>query len=206
MNPTTLVGKEIKTILHDRGVPYAHIELIDTAGQADGMLTKVDDEAAVVTAATDEAFEDLDVVFFCGPASANAPWIAKHGQRGFVAVDLSQPSSIAAEGVPIVAGVNLPDLKDDTRVIISPHPIAIPLALVLHQIATRVPVKLAVVSVIQPASEFDQPGIDELLEQVVKVLNAKSFPREIFEQQIAFNLYPAAGAAETERYAADQVR
>lgn len=205
VNPTTFVGNEIRSILHGRGVPYARIDLIDTSGQAAGTLTVVDEEAAVVSPASEDSFQDLDLVFFCGPAPANRPWITRQREFGFVAVDLSQPSS-AAEGVPIVAGVNLKDLDESTRVIVSPHPIAIPIILVLHQIASRAPVALAAVSVIQPASEFDQPGVDELLEQIIKVLNVESFHKEIFERQLAFNLYPAARALQSEQYAARQIR
>jgi aspartate-semialdehyde dehydrogenase len=206
VNPTTLVGREIKSILQERGVPYAHIELIDTGGQAAGTLTQLADEAAVVSPASEDSFEGLELVFFCGPAKANAPWITRHRDFGFVAIDLSHPFSPAADGVPIVAGVNLQDLTDSTRVIVSPHPIAIPVTLVLHQITTRAPIKLAAVSVIQPASELDQPAIDELLEQTIKVLNVKSIPTKVFERQLAFNLYPPPQGLEHERYAANQVR
>lgn len=206
VNPITIVGKEVKSILHERGVPYARINLIDTSGQAAGTLTVVDDEAAVVNPAGEESFQDLDMAFFCGPGQANAPWIARRHEFGFVAVDLSQPSSAAGQEVPIVAGVNLKDLDESSRLVISPHPIAIPIILLLHQIASRAVVTLAAVSVTQPASEFDQPGIDELLGQIIKVLNVESFPKEIFERQLAFNLYPAAHAAESEQYAAQQIR
>lgn len=206
VNPTTLVGREIKTILHDRGVPYARIELIDTTGQGAGSLTEVDDEAAVVVAVSDEVFEDLDLVFFCGSAESNARWIGMRGKGRYVAVDLSQPSSVSDEGVAVVAGVNLHELSDETRLIISPHPIAIAATLVLHQIARIAPVRLAAINVIQPASEFDQAGVDELLQQIIKVLNVDSFPREIFERQAAFNLFPAVRAAEIEAYAARQIR
>lgn len=204
VNPTTLVGKEIQILLHDRGLPYSRIELIATVGEDAGTLTAVDDEAAVVLPATDDSFQGLDLVFFTGPGEANAEWIDKRDDLGFVAIDLSQPSAVADEGVVVVAGVNLQDVREDTRLIISPHPIAIPVTLILHQLAGAV--KLCATTVIQPASEFNQRGLDELLQQVIKVLNVDSFPKEIFERQLAFNIYPAAEAGETEGYATRQIR
>ena len=43
----------------------------------------------------------------------------------------------------------------------------------------------------RPASEFDQAGVEELAQQTVAVLNVKSVPKEIFDRQLAFNVYPA---------------
>jgi len=45
--------------------------------------------------------------------------------------------------------------------------------------------------VIQPASEFEQAGVEELAQQTVSVLSIKSVPNQIFDRQLAFNLYPA---------------
>src|SRR5687768_8652154 len=134
VNPTTFVGRELKTILHERGVPYIHIELIDTTGQSAGTLTEVDAEAAVVTAATDSAFINLDVVFFCGPAETTAPWIARYRDFEFLAVDLSQPSSMVKDGIPVIAGINTDPITGKDKVLLSPHPVAIPIAFILQSI------------------------------------------------------------------------
>jgi aspartate-semialdehyde dehydrogenase len=205
VNPTTFVGRELKSILHERGVPYIHIELIDTTGQSAGTLTEVDEEAAVVTAATESAFIHLDVVFFCGPAETTAPWIAKHKDLGFLAVDLSQPSSMVKDGIPVIAGLNTDLVTNKSKVIISPHPIAIPIALILESILKLSPVSLAAVSAIQPASEYDKAGVDELLEQIVRVLNVEEYPQAVFDRQLAFNLFPAARGFEIEQYAVSQL-
>ena len=71
VNPLTLVGNEIKTILRDRAFPFDRVALLDSTGQAAGALTDIGDEPAVVTPVSDVELEDLDLVFFCGPPSAN---------------------------------------------------------------------------------------------------------------------------------------
>lgn len=202
VNPTTLVGNELKTILHDRGIPYAHIELIDTTGENAGALTEVDAEAAVVSSATEAEFEGLDIAFFCGAASHNEPWVTRG--EGF-RIDLSQPTAAEGQGVAIVAGVN-DDKIDPELVAISPHPVTIPIVLVLHQLQKAANVKLCAVSAIQPASEHGQAGVDELFQQTVNALNMHAIPKEIFDRQLAFNLYPAASSNVTEAYVATQVR
>ncbi len=191
VNPLTLVGNEIKSILRERAFPYAKLALLNAAGEAAGALTEIDQQAAVVAPIAQEGLDDLDLVFFCGPAAANQEWIAKHAEDDFIAVDLSQPT-MSDDGKLAVAGVNLEDIGAGDELLVSPHPIAIPIALILHQIATLSPIESCTATVVQPASEFDQKGIEELAQQTMSVLNIQSVPHDVFDRQLAFNLYPAA--------------
>lgn len=190
VNPLTLVGTEIQTILRERAFPYAKIALLDATGLAAGALTEVDFEPTVVAPVAQEGLDDLDLVFFCGPAAANQEWIAKHTDDDFIAVDVSQPSS-AEDGKLAVAGVNLESIDAADDVLISPHPVAIPIALILHQIGTLSPIEICTATVVQPASEFEQVGVEELAKQTFSVLNIVSVPTDVFDRQLAFNLYPA---------------
>ncbi len=189
INPLTLVGNEIKTILRERSFPSDRVVLLDSTGEAAGALTEIDEEPAVVAPATPEELDDLDLAFFCGPAAGNRELIERHGEGNFIAVDVSQPST-AGSGKVVVAGVNLDDASGE-QLLISPHPVAIPIALVLHQIESVSPVEICTATVIQPASEFGQAGVEELAQQTISVLNIQSVPKQVFDRQLAFNLYPA---------------
>jgi len=190
VNPLTLVGNEVKTILRERAFPFAKVALLDSTGTAAGALTEVDDEPAIVAPISDDELEDLDLVFFCGPPTQNREWIAHHREDDFIAVDVSQPSS-TDEGKLAIAGVNLEDIGAGDEVLISPHPVAIPIALILHQIERISPIETCTATVIQPASEFEQEGVEELAKQTLSVLNIHSVPKSVFDRQLAFNLYPA---------------
>ena len=202
VNPLTLVGNEIKTILRERAFPFAKVALLDSTGEAAGALTDVGDEPAVVAAIAQEGLDDLDLVFFCGPAEGNREWIARHADDDFIAVDLSQPTT-AEDGKLAIAGVNLEDLGAD-ELLVSPHPVAIPLALILHQIGTLSPIESCVATVVQPASEFGQEGVEELAAQTIAVLSVQSVPHTTFDRQLAFNLYPAL--EHNEEFIVSQVR
>lgn len=203
LNPLTLVGNEIKTILRERAFPYAKIALLDASGQAAGALTDVADEPAVVTPVAQEGLDDLDLVFFCGPAESNRDWIARNDEDDFIAIDLSQPTT-AEDGKLAIAGVNLEDVSESDSVLVSPHPVAIPIALILKQVATVAPVEMCTATVVQPASEFEQEGVEELAQQTISVLNIQSVPKTIFDRQLAFNLYPAI--EHNEEFIVSQVR
>lgn len=205
VNPTTLIGKELATILEERGFPYAKIDLIDDTGDADGALTEIGGAAAVVTEASADSFAGLDVVFFCGPAEQNARWIARHDEDGFIAIDLSDSAAVPEESLPVVAGVNSDAIGTETGVILSPAAFALPLILVLDALRKAFPVESAVATVTRPASHFDQKGIDELFQQTLSVLNLQEFPREVFDRQAAFTAYPPADARREEALALSQL-
>jgi aspartate-semialdehyde dehydrogenase len=190
VNPLTLVGNEIKTILRDRAFPFAKIALLDATGQAAGALTEVADQPVVVAPVAQEGLDDLDVVFFCGPAASNREWIARHADDDFVAIDLSQPTA-TEDGKPVIAGLNLEEIDAGDDVLVSPHPVAIPIALILHQVATVSSIELCTATVVQPASEFEQAGVEELAAQTISVLNIQTMAKTVFDRQLAFNLYPA---------------
>ena len=190
VNPLTLVGNEIKTILRERSFPFDKVVLLDSTGKAGGALTDIGDEPAVVTPVSDDELEDLDLVFFTGPPAMNREWIERAHEDKFVAIDLSQPSA-SDEGKLAVAGINLDDVDGSDTVILSPHPVAIPIALILHQIEQISPLEMCTATVVQPASTFDQEGVEELAAQTLSVLSVASVPKQIFDRQLAFNLYPA---------------
>lgn len=203
VNPLTLVGNEIKTILRERAFPFAKVSLLDASGVSAGALTDVEDEPAVVASVEQEGLDDLDLVFFCGPAESNRKWIARHEEDGFIAIDLSQPTT-SEDGTVAIAGINLEQLGDGDEVLVSPHPIAIPIALILNQIATLSPITSCTATVVQPASEFEQAGVEELAQQTISVLNIHSVPHTVFDRQLAFNLYPAL--ERNEEFIVSQVR
>ena len=203
VNPLTLVGNEIKTILRERAFPYAKVALLDASGTAHGALTEVDNEPAMVASVAQEGLDDLDLVFFCGPAEPNRQWLSRQAEDDFIAIDLSQPTT-TDEGKVVIAGVNLEELAAGDELLVSPHPVAIPIALILHQIGTRSAVEICTATVVQPASEFEQEGVEELAQQTISVLNIQSVPQKVFDRQLAFNLFPAL--ERNEEFIVSQIR
>lgn len=189
VNPLTLVGNEIRSILRERAFPFEKVVLLDTSGENAGAVTEFGDEPMIVAPASPVELDDLDLVFFCGAPAANREWIDRHVEGKFIAIDLSQPSS-TEDGRLGIAGLNLDELAGE-QVVVSPHPVAIPIALILTQIAQAGPIARCTATVIQPASELGQEAIEELARQTISVLNVQSVPTQVFDRQAAFNLYPA---------------
>lgn len=203
VNPLTLVGNEIKTILRERAFPFAKVALLDASGQSAGALTEIENEPVMVAPVMQEGLDDLDLVFFCGPPAMNREWIGRHEEDDFIAIDLSQPT-MSDDGKLAIAGVNLEDIVEGDDLLVSPHPVAIPISLILHQIRTLSPIEICTATVVQPASEFEQQGVEELAQQTISVLNIHSVPKNVFDRQLAFNLYPAL--EHNEEFVVSQIR
>src|SRR4051794_33043879 len=105
VNPLTLVGNEIKTILRERSFPFDKVVMLDSTGKAAGALTDVGNEPAVVVAVSDDELEDLDLAFFCGPSDGNREWIEHSVEDKFIVIDLSQPTATSDNAKLAVAGI-----------------------------------------------------------------------------------------------------
>lgn len=199
VNPLTLVGKELRSILHERGTLYSHIDLIDTTGEQEGTLTEIADEAAVIQPAAKNSFEAVDLVFFCGSGADDEQWAESAGDARVVDLTGGLPG-----GTVIVAGANLHAMPE-SGVIRSPHPASVTLALLLGHLSTLGDIEGVSATMLQSASMRDQAGIDELFAQTVAALNLQSQPREVFDRQLAFNIYPSPDAAAVEEIIATEI-
>lgn len=200
-----LVGKEIRSLLRERRFPVSHVELIDTGGEAVGTLTEVNEEAAMVSEASDDIFTDLDIVFFCGREDRNAAWIERRDEFGFIAIDLSRRAALG-DGPIVIAGVNDLSVDAGSSLIVSAHAAAIPIALLLHQLEKSNAIRLVAATVIQPASEFGNEGVDELLQQTIAALNLSAIPKKVFDRQSVFNAFPTPDGAGIEQLVVEQLR
>jgi aspartate-semialdehyde dehydrogenase len=194
VNPLSLVGTELRFILRERAFPLAKVVLMDSTGHA-GALASLGDEAATVVPVSGDVLDDCDVVFFCGAAEGNRKWIQRDERHKFVAIDLSHPVP-AAEGKLAVAGVNLDRISAEDRLLVSPHPAAIPIAIILRQLELLAPVEMCTCTVVEPASVFEELGVEELGveepgREPVSVPNIQHVLHEVLDRHLAFNLYPA---------------
>ena len=189
VNPLTLVGTELRFILRERAFPLAKVILMDSTGAAAGSLAPVGEESASVVPISDDVLEDCDVVFFCGPTEGNRRWIKRDVQNKFVAIDLSHPAP-AVDGKLVVAGVNIEEISAADRVLVSPHPAAIPIAIILKQVERVAPVTVTA-TVVQPAAVFEELGMEELIHEPVSVPKIQNVLHEVLDRSLAFNLFPA---------------
>jgi aspartate-semialdehyde dehydrogenase len=173
------------------------VRLLDDA-ESLGQLEAVGDEMTFVQSVGRDQFDGVDFAFFaCEETFTRKSWaLAK--AAGSAIVDLSY----ALENEP-GATVRSPWLDRELGRVVTPelapapivvaHPAAQALALLLVRAARAASIRTAAATIIEPASEHGRRGMDELHEQTVNLLSLRELPKNVFDEQVAFNFIARYG-------------
>jgi len=186
----SLRGKEIKKILNAKKFPLSRIEFYDADVEEEfGKLTEFQGEPRVIHSPSGDALEGLDLVFLASDRETNLKIGRLAEERNFRAIDLSGAFSGREEVPLVVAGVNDSILASRPfSLIANPHPVTIILSSLLQCLIARLGVIKAVAFILQPVSAFEESGIEELASQSTAMLSGASSNKEVFRDQIAFNI------------------
>ena len=193
----TLKGRELKEVLDERNFPVADVRLLDD-DESLGQLDQVGDEATFIQPADPEHFRNVDFAFFASDAAFTGRHWQSALQAGATVLDLSY----ALDGERSVA-VRSPWIEKEleresghdpghedltTTAVVIAHPVATVLALLLLRARSAGRVQTVAATVFEPVSEQGKRGMDELHQQTVNLLSFTALPKEIFDEQVAFNM------------------
>ncbi len=192
INPSSLLGNELKEALERRSAHWQELRLLAGDAEEDGALTDLAGSAAMVGTCDAESLAGVDVVLRCGetPDAASLRELMAPGATLLLVAPVAPPRDAPA----IVAGVNLESAARGGT-LVSPHPAVTALALLLAPLA-GFELDEALGWILQPASMRGRQGLDELLDQTRSILAFQPHPpAEVFGRQLAFNLLPTAAAS-----------
>lgn len=197
LGPTTVVGRELVPVLHERPLPLAEVRLLGQ-GEEVGETVDHEDETLQVTELTREALRGVDVIFVPPNVEVPADLLAAATQAGAIRIDASGRGT--GEAPIVFPGINDEELEelDEVRgaVIALASASAAQLAAVLLPLEAKAGLARVDVVSLEAVSGFGVPGMEELSMQTVSLLSGKEPERAIFPQRIAFNLVPQLGAFE----------
>ncbi|OGD17096.1 MAG: hypothetical protein A2Y69_06885, partial [Candidatus Aminicenantes bacterium RBG_13_59_9] len=151
------------------------------------------------------ALEGFDLVFLAADKETNLSFGRLAAEKKYRAVDLSGAFRNQDDIPLVVAGVNDSLLAARPySLIANPHPVTIILSSLLHRLIVKLGLAKAVVFVLQPVSAFDQSGIEELAGQSAAMLSGASPNREVFGEQIAFNILSHTDAPDANGFSAGE--
>lgn len=192
VHPSNLLGKELLETLEARARQWQDVRLLSPDEDEIGNLADVAGAAGFVQRYEPDNLSGVTTVYFCGPIADTRP-LFKDLPADATAVVLS-PDATLEDGVPVVAGVN-PEAARPGQVLLSPHPAVVLLAHLLHPLRDLAPESI-VATVIQPASMFGNPGLEELFEQTRQIVAmTQRGPSPVFGAQLSFNLLPTTADA-----------
>ena len=195
----SLRGKELNEALPESAFSEAKIGLLDEESEA-GRLEPSGDEPALIQPIDRDSFEHVDFAFFAGVPEITR----KHWQEALSAGASVIDLSYALDGEPGVV-VWAPWLAEQpanavtlaTNAVIPAHPVSLALALIMSRLEDAGSLRSASATVLEPASEYGRAAIDELHQQTVSLLNFQSLPKEVYDEQVAFNVVPSFGESKT---------
>jgi len=193
----TLKGKEVAEMLSERNFPAVDIRLLDD-DESIGQLEATGDEINFIQSVRAEQFTRVDFTFFAADAECTRNnWRRAH-DAGSAIIDLS--GALEEEDGATVRSLWTerergqmwqPELQPAPCVVA--HPAAVALALLLLRARKAGAIRSAVATVFEPASEQGQKGMDELHQQTVNLLSFQPLPKNVFDEQVAFNMLARYG-------------
>src|SRR5262245_15836264 len=195
---SSLLGKELKEMLEDGGFPLGRLVLLETEEYA-GLLQEFAGEIRITQIISPETLEDTDITFFaCSPDIMQA-YIASGAAFPELTIDLTQRGR---DGTLFLSGISDPATLDSHGYFVNPHSATIVIARLLSRLQQSFGVRSAAVTLLEPASERGNAGVDELQEQTVNLLNFQNLENKVFGGQLSFNILPEA---ESSRRTEEQV-
>jgi len=187
VHPTTLLGKELREALGRRPGLGLEARLLSADEEEIGTVTEAAGAATFVDRFDPDLLGDEAVVFFCGEIQSDRPLLAAM-PPGPLSVLLSRGAGTGDGRVEVAGeGIDTPT----SGPVVSPHAAVVGLVHLLRALAPLHP-REALVTAIQPASQYGQAGIEELFGETRGILafsGARKHP--VFGRQLAFNLLPA---------------
>jgi aspartate-semialdehyde dehydrogenase len=193
----SLKGKEVIEMLNERKFPAVDIRLLDD-DESIGQLEAAGDEINFIQSVRAEQFTNVDFTFFAAGAESTRNNWKRARDAGSAIIDLS--AALEEESGAQIRSLWLerereqmwqPELQPGPCVVA--HPAAATLALLLTRARKAGAMRSAVATIFEPASEQGQKGMDELHQQTVNLLSFQPLPRDLFDEQVAFNMIARYG-------------
>jgi len=192
-------GKQLNEALSESSFAASEFLLMDDQ-QALGQLEAVGDEITFIQPITADSFERIDFTFFSSTAElARRHWQAAQ-RAGSSIVDLS--GGLEGEAGVLVSAPWMQEAMGEaaapnlhTPALVSAHPAALVLALLLERLQRIGAIQHVSATVLEPASEYGRAALDELHQQTVTLLSFQSIPTAVYDSQVAFNTVAAFGEA-----------
>jgi aspartate-semialdehyde dehydrogenase len=185
------MGRDIRELASAGALP-SDLQLIAGEEQTGGLLTEQAGEATLISELDEESLAGARIVFLTGPPESSRKALDAAPEAVFI--DLSYAAEERPRArlrAPMAEPEGYAPPREPLQVIA--HPAAIALAMVLGRLHAAYPVRRAVAHVFEPASERGVRGIQELQQQTVNLLSFKKLPKEVFDEQLSFNMLASYG-------------
>lgn len=189
---TGLVGKNILSVLAERGVPMSQVVAIASDKSQNNPVSYGEMGVLKTRALSSFDFKDVDLAFFCVTESISKLYIPQAVAKGCKVIDKSSLHRLDPSVPLIVPEVNGERLHTALKkgIVANPNCVVIPLAMVMKPLHDHCKLKRAVVCTYQSVSGSGQGAMEELHHQSRAYVVNDPVEIQHFSKQIAFNVIP----------------
>jgi aspartate-semialdehyde dehydrogenase len=203
VGPRSPFGQRVRTLLNDGGLAVTELKLFDSASEGTASLTQFGDEVVVTQPLDPDLFPHLDVLFVAG---GDSDLLNRMANEAAAAGVLTLVEGAVGLGAPVVTADRLQAVQSSAaRLGTVPRAASHLLGRALATVAESSTIERAVASILVPAQVLGDAGAEELYEQTVSILNFRSPPTAVFQEQMVFNVKPAGSTPEAGLLLADSV-
>jgi aspartate-semialdehyde dehydrogenase len=189
---TGAVGQEFLKVLEQREFPVKSLKLCASA-KSKGKTMKYRGETLKVEELKADSFKGQEIGLFSAGGSVSKEFAWAAAKAGCVVVDNTSAWRMDPRVPLVVPEVNPKAIGGHQGVIANPNCSTIGMVVVLKPLHDKARIRRVVVTTFQSVSGAGARAVEECVEESKAVLAGKSFKREIFPHQIAFNCIPQIG-------------
>lgn len=185
---TGLVGGAFLKVLSDRKFPVTNLKPFASAASL-GKNIRFNDKDYPVEVLSEEAFDDLDIVFIATGEDISLEWSPKIANKGVYVVDNSSAFRLHPETPLVCPEINRDQVTKGQKLYANPNCSTIQLVVLLGALKNAGTLKDVTVASYQAVSGGGRDALNELKMQSTDT----SFAPKAFPKQIAFNCIPQIG-------------
>ncbi|MFW5786943.1 MAG: aspartate-semialdehyde dehydrogenase [Halanaerobiales bacterium] len=200
---TGAVGREMMSILENSKFPIKKPVLI-ASERSQGKLLEFRGEKIPVQTIKKGIFSDIDIALFSIGSKLSSKYALQAVAEGAVVIDNSNAFRMD-EKVPLVVPEINPDKIDEHNgIIANPNCSTIQMVLALYPLYREAGIERLVVSTYQAVSGTGMSAIKELKKQSRAYLDEKEIEKEVYPEQIAFNVLPHIDVFDNQGYTKEE--
>lgn len=204
---TGLVGEAVVSFLAERDFPVGHFFPLASAHTA-GQKVELAGKYHTVKEVAGFDFSQADFAIFCAGDAVSAEYVPQATAAGCTVIDSSMQFADDDDVPLLIPEVNPQAVADGVarKIIVSPDAAVIQMLVALKPIYDAVGIDRINVVSYQAATAAGKAGMEELASQTIALLNMQEVKREVFAQQIAFNVLPQVDDEEENGYTHSEMK
>ena len=202
---TGAVGIEMLRVLERRDFPIASLRLLASPRSA-GKSLSFRGREHTVEPLSEDSFKGIDIALFSAGGGISKEFAPHAVNSGAVVVDNSSAFRMDPKVPLVVPEINAAAVSSHSGILANPNCTTAITLMALHPLHRAFGLRRIIASSYQAVSGTGARAIEELRDQVEAISAGKSFTKEVYPHQIAFNVIPHVDSFLDDGYTREEMK